>query len=247
MRIVHFSDTHGPKYHSKLNIPDCDILICSGDIGGKTTLLELTEFLYWFNQQPGKLKLWTAGNHDLICDINWVKRKINENKEEFGYLLDEHYKAVEVINNYSSIYLNEKGYQYNGLKIFGSPYSTSFNRDKWAFNADPGNEINKHWAKIPSDVDILITHTPVYGILDYVPSKELKKGEEDNNRGCKDLLNVMKKRLIKLQLHCSGHIHDNVGVVYKKISNTRRVLFSNGAVVSNKGEQLIKEPFIINI
>jgi len=35
MRICHTSDPHGSKGFSELNIPECDLLICSGDIGGK--------------------------------------------------------------------------------------------------------------------------------------------------------------------------------------------------------------------
>lgn len=36
MRIIHISDMHGPKGHTQLKIPECDVVICSGDIGGRT-------------------------------------------------------------------------------------------------------------------------------------------------------------------------------------------------------------------
>jgi predicted phosphodiesterase len=42
MKLVHISDTHGAKHHTKLIIPECDVLIHSGDLGGRTTLFELT-------------------------------------------------------------------------------------------------------------------------------------------------------------------------------------------------------------
>lgn len=159
--------------------------------------------------------------------------------------MDNYKSAIELIDNYNVIYLNNKSCIHEGIVIHGSPYSPSFHRDLWAFNADEGQEIKQQWSKIPSDVNILITHTPVYGILDSL--NECAEVGEDPHAGCKDLLKVIKKRLLKLKLHCSGHIHDNYGVQLKRISNTRRVLFSNGAVLTNQYKQLITNPLIITI
>ena len=68
MQIVHISDTH--TYHNNLHIPNCDVLIHSGDIGNRTNLKELTEFLVWFEQQPANIKIFIGGNHDIILDKN---------------------------------------------------------------------------------------------------------------------------------------------------------------------------------
>ncbi len=246
MEIVHISDTHGQKYHTRLEIPKCDVLIHTGDIGGRTSLMELTEFLIWFEKQPAEVKIWVGGNHDLVLDKKWA-----ESREDSvtRMLAKNHYmEAMEVIQSYKVKYLHNSDYVYEGVKFWGSPYTPSFHRQHWAFNADRGQEISKIWSKIPSDVNVLLTHGPVYGILDRIPDSYLEFNEEkDVHKGCKDLLEVIKNRLFNLKLHCSGHIHDQVGVVYEHVSRDRRVVFSNGAVISNAYEQLITKPLIITI
>lgn len=245
LRIVHISDMHGPEFCKKLEMPECDVLIFSGDYSPwRGTLADLTEFLIWFEAQPARVRLFVAGNHDLILDNKWVYGRT----DTIGKLLalQQHRDALELIKNYDIKYLNNTDYVFEGVKFWGSPYSPTFGHD-WAFNADKGKEIQKIWAKIPSDVNVLITHTPVYGFLDTITDKYMKEGETDYHKGCKDLLEVIKKRLFNLKLHCCGHIHDAVGVVLGHVSDKRRVLFSNGAVVSNDAIQLITKPLIITI
>lgn len=245
MRIVHISDTHGGRFHSRLKIPECDVLIHSGDFGDwRTTLFELTEFLCWFEIQPAKVKIFVAGNHDVIMD----KKYADSRQDTITRMLARQYymDALKLVENYKVKYLNNTDYVYEGIKFWGSPYSPTFG-DDWAFNADKGIVIQKIWAKIPSDVDVLITHTPVYGFLDTITEKYMREGETDYHKGCKDLLAVIQKRLLKLKLHCGGHIHDDVGVVLKHVSNNRRVLFSNGAVITNDATQLITDPLIITL
>lgn len=247
LKIVHISDTHGAKGHTHVIVPECDVLIHSGDIGGRTNLYELTEFLVWFEKQPARKKIWVAGNHDLILDRKWVERKKGEMDSVASMILEEQYQQVAaVLAAYDVNYLQDTDYVFEGIKFYGSPYTPSFHREHWAFNADRGKEINKVWAKIPSDTHVLITHGPCYGILDEVGNKYLLPGE-DKHRGCEDLLDVIKNRLLHLKLHCSGHIHDNVGIVLKNVSNRRRVMFSNGAVLTNDYTQLVTNPLIINI
>lgn len=248
MNICHISDTHGSRQHMYLTIPECDVLLHTGDIGGRTNLFELMQFLEWFSKQPAKRKIFIAGNHDLILDKNFINRQ-KDKLDSVAYMLLEqsHKDAIALIKNYDVIYLDgTKDYVYEGVKFWGSPYSPSFHREYWAFNADRGDEIKKQWAKIPSDVTILLTHSPVYGILDDV--KEFKaENEMDAHVGCKDLMEVIKRRLFNLKLHCSGHIHDNYGVIQANISRARRCLFSNGAVLTNDYTLLITNPLTINI
>lgn len=234
VKIVHISDTHNIG-HKNLVIPECDLLLHTGDIGGRTNIMELTEFLIWFERQPAEKKIFCAGNHDIILD-----RRVGVR----GQFED----AIALIDKYNVKYLENKEYIYNGLKIYGSPISPSFHRENgWAFNRDRGEEIQKEWAKIPSDVGVFITHSPPYGVLDEIPEKFKQYDEEDVHRGCHDMVAVIKKRLLQLKLVCFGHIHDQVGIVLKSISNKRRILFSNGAVLTNDYTQLITSPLIITI
>lgn len=247
MRIVHISDTHGPKFHTRLMVPECDLLIHSGDIGGRTTILELEEFLRWFDKQPAKWKVWIAGNHDLCMDKEWAHRKIDPIADMIR--LQIYNEAQDLLKKYPGVtYLHDSSVTISGFKVWGSPMTPSFHRQNWAFNADRGEEIQKYWAKIPSDVDILITHGPPYGILDVIPESFKSTHSEDVRRGCEDLLAVIKKRLKDLKLHCFGHIHDGpTGLIKHQITNTRWATFSNGAVISNYYELVNVEPPIINL
>lgn len=246
MKIVHISDTHGSRGHSRVAIPKCDVLIHSGDIGGRTDLLELTEFLTWFERQPAEKKIFIPGNHDIILDKKFAE-KIRNTGNMYGWSMhvDNHKKAMDLIENFEVKFLNDREYIYEGVKFYGSPYTPSFHKENWAFNADRGQEIKTIWGKIPYDTQVLITHGPVYGILDDL--KEYARPEEDIHVGCKDLSNKIKEDLHSLKLHCSGHIHDNYGVQLMNVSNTRKALFSNGAVLNNRYEMLIREPLIITI
>lgn len=243
LKIVHISDTHNK--HEELEIPECDVLLFTGDIGGRTDLKQLMRFLVWFEKQPADKKIFIGGNHDIILDKKWMEQKQFTGGIEALLSRQSYYDAIKLIESYSVIYLNNKEYIYKGVKFYGSPYSPSFHRQNWVFNADRGKEIMKEWAKIPSDVNILLTHTPVYGVMDDL--KDCWDGIEERFVGCKDLLSVIEKRLHSLKLHCSGHIHSNYGVMQYDVSNSRKCLISNGAVVDNQYNILINKPLIINI
>lgn len=249
LRICHISDTHGPKNHSRLVIPECDVLIHSGDIGGRTGSKELYEFLKWFQAQSAKKKIWCAGNHDIIMDSKFLNDKVKEGIVGKLVAQDLQAEALRLLTEFSDItYLKNTDYVYEGVKFWGSPMSPSFHRQHWAFNADRGEEISKYWNKIPNDVDVLITHGPPYGILDEIPTSFKSTPDEDVHRGCEDLLRIMKKRLHQLKLHCFGHIHDGpTGVVVKKVSNTRSLVFSNGAVLNNDYQLVVTQPLIITL
>ena len=62
-----FSDTHG-MYRS-LNVPDdADILICAGDACEGFAPDQLKDFFAWYVSIPAKLRIFVAGNHDMVFD-----------------------------------------------------------------------------------------------------------------------------------------------------------------------------------
>jgi len=83
------------------------------------------------------------------------------------------------------------------LKIWGSPYTPTF--QSWYFMRNRGLDIKKHWDLIPSDIDILVTHGPPYGMFD--------ETIEEIRVGCEDLRLAVQER-IKPRIHCFGHIHE---------------------------------------
>lgn len=256
IRVSHISDTHG--FHESIKVPSVDLLISTGDYGkGRTTLQEFIAFLEWFKVQPARQKVFIAGNHDFSVsptlppayNTDSVARELH--KQKFNAAMENIIAAEE----FGVKYLKDETFEFEGLKIHGMPWSPEFHSDYWVFNASEDDMV-KHLGKVPSDVDILLSHGPAYGIQDLIPQDYMQYGE-DPNRGCKKTLEVIQKRLKKLKLFACGHIHngtiprrsgvDNYGVRMVKVTNTKRVLFSNGACVDNDYEIVCRKPLIINL
>jgi len=176
MKIVCIADTH--SYHRDIQVPDGDILIHAGDIGNNRIDI-LEDFNHWLGELPHQHKIIVAGNHD-------------------EYIYYNSNRARELLSN--CIYLENEGCTIAGLRIWGSPMSPRFGH--WWFMADRGNEIDRYWKLIPSDLDILMTHSPPWVILD---EDILTRGSV----GCWDLLNRVKQT--KPKYHIFGHVHGGHG------------------------------------
>ena len=228
-KLAFISDTHGK--HHEIKIEPCDILFHSGDISNIGAAMEIADFINWFKQQPAKNKVFRAGNHDRGLDWNYSQtRKYPADK----LLSEQNYFDIQEQIKYlpSDIhYLQDEELEISGIKIYGSPFSPSFYRHNWAFNADRGHEIRNIWRKIPEDVNILLTHSPCKNILDLVYTE---------NVGCMDL-QLRIRQLKNLKIHSSGHIHDNFGVEEKF-----GVKYINAAVLDNNYEALTHEPIYID-
>jgi Icc-related predicted phosphoesterase len=176
MKIICISDTHGQ--HRKLNVPDGDILIHAGDITFRGEFDILRDFNIWLGELPHRHKIYIAGNHDITHETK---------------------NAKSLITN--ATYLQDSSIVIDSIKFYGSPWTPRF--FDWAFNADRGSAIRKIWNKIPIDTNVLITHGPVYGILDTVPN--------GLQVGCSDLKDRIKE-LPDLKLHVCGHVHNGYGI-----------------------------------
>ncbi len=179
MKIVLISDTHG--LHHQLEIPQSDILIHTGDISNKGSLAEIQDFLEWFALQPQAHKIFIAGNHDFYLEKLSASSLAELIPKNIHYL---HNELLEI----------------EGLKIWGSPVSP-IPRKRWAFNRLRGEDIQKCWDLIPSNLDILLVHGPAFGILDQMINKELI--------GCKNLRQTILQK--KPKVFVFGHIHESRG------------------------------------
>ncbi|GHT47026.1 hypothetical protein AGMMS49965_24880 [Bacteroidia bacterium] len=99
----------------------------------------------------------------------------------------------------------------------------------WAFNRNRGEDIRKHWQLIDKDVDVLITHTPPFGILDRTIS--------GGHSGCEDLLKAVNR--IKPRYHLFGHIHEAYGTV-----QSGETTFVNGSVLDDL-DVMRNEPVVL--
>jgi len=218
--------------------PPADFLVLPGDILGnyftargdyaelaqQLNELERLNAFYGALKKEGRYKevIYVSGNHD------WVLQKQPElaraRLTEVIYLQDE------------AIVLGTR--DGGTLKFYGSPWQPWF--WDWAFNF-PDHNVNfararaharSCWEAIPDDTQVLLTHTPPYGILDATYSGE--------QVGCKYLRERL-SQLHQLKLHVFGHIHHSRG-----ISGTFNRIYVNAALC-NEDYQPIQPIQVISI
>lgn len=115
----------------------------------------------------------------------------------------------------SIVYLNHESTTIqlsNGcaFKVFGSPYSPA--RGKWAFGYEPDQGYDL-WNKIPSDTDIVLTHTPPFSHCDQSSNR--------GSAGCAHLHRAL--CAVRPRLSVCGHVHEGRGyerVRWKAVDNT---------------------------
>ena len=212
MIIDCISDMHGEFPELKGG----DLLIIAGDFTSNDTELAWSHFISWLINQKYEKKILVAGNHDNKC-TKWTLPQDNElRKRSLSYLCDS-------------------GTEFRGLKIWGSPWSLSFEGINPHCTAFTGTEfeIQKHLDKIPEDTDILITHMPPWGILD-----QNKKGLNCGHRGLRNML--ISDAFPNLKFHVFGHIHECGG----NVLNTTCRTFINASIM-NEDYEAVNEPIRI--
>lgn len=208
-KITFISDTH--TKHDKVNsfLPGGDILIHAGDLTGRGYLNEIDDFLKWFDKIDNyDTKIFIAGNHDFGFE---------DNPNQIKSLLTE-YKTVDYLQD--DLLLVGKGDYEDMVKVWGTPWQPEFHN--WAFNLPRGEKLKEKWDMIPTNTDILITHGPPHGKLDYVPYSNM-------NVGCEELIKRVNE--IKPKINVFGHIHEGYGYVFD--GNTH---FINAAVLNGRYE-----------
>lgn len=205
LRLILISDTHG--LHRELNIPSGDVLIHAGDVLHVGQKDILTDFNKYLGTLPHPHKIVIAGNHDACF----------EQEPNF---------CNKVLTN--AIYLQDKSVSLGGIQFYGSPWQPWLGG--MAFNLKSKRALQKKWALIPSGIDVLITHTPPFGILDETAAKQ--------HVGCFELLASIGKT--KPKVHVFGHIHENPGKVY-----LGGVTFIN-ASICNVDYRLAYQPIIFD-
>ena len=230
LRIVIISDTH--ELHDEVRLPDGDVLICSGDVSRNGKVQAIAGFVSWFAAQSHPFKILIAGNHDFLFERDRVRAShvlpadiiyLEDSGRELD--LDGHTNSPWPSGPNGSSGKNRSSV----LKLWGSPVTPWF--FDWAFNRQRGLEIRRHWDLIPSDVDILVTHGPPYGILD-----ENSSGE---HTGCEELLAAVNR--IKPKLHVFGHIHEGYGREQRG-----GITFVNGCQVDER-YRLVNEPQVVTL
>lgn len=163
-----------------------------------------------------------AGSEDEVLDfLNWFcdldyphKIFVAGNHDDCLYG-----EQIEGLPNYCH-YLCHSGVEIGGVKFWGTPL---FIGD--ALKEGRMEQITK---QIPDDTNVLISHSPPFGILDF---------DDNINYGCHYLLKAVER--INPRFHLFGHIHADNGVA--KIKETT---FVNSAIMNSKYE-FINKPTLI--
>jgi Icc-related predicted phosphoesterase len=165
-----------------------DLLIITGDLTAQDKSHEYFEFRDWLRKQDYRKKVFIAGNHDGRIATGAF------------YFNDDWLGAA---------FLYDKGTEFEGLKIWGSPFTKTFkgiNPHATAFTCSTEKELMTHWELIPEDTNILVTHSPPFCVLDGIPM-------EDGS-----LFHVGSPSLLHhvqwdqgLKLHVFSHIHEAYG------------------------------------
>lgn len=184
MIIDCISDLHGhfPK------LEDGDLLIVAGDLTARDEEYEYDKFSQWLRSLAYKKVIVIGGNHD---NYLFECKKVS--------VLPSFYRPTYVE------YLCDSGTEFEGLKIWGSPWTQTFeemNPQCKAFTLDTEKELDSKFSLIPDDTDILITHGPPFGILD-TNSKGYLVGS------CSLMAHHVKG--LRPKLWVWGHIHEDYG------------------------------------
>lgn len=190
MIIDCISDLHG--YYPELE--GGDLLIVGGDLVASDKTTDYLHFMTWIENTSALYKkiIVIAGNHD--------------------NLVEKH--GSQILSNYCE-YLCDSGTEFEGLKIWGSPWTATFEGMNphcmaftMPFGCDTEDHLNDQWKLIPDDVNILITHSPPYGTMDWIYHGDGRF----EHVGSIALMNRIDE-LEKLKLHVYGHIHERYGKV----------------------------------
>ena len=194
MIIDCISDLHGhfPK------LMGGDLLIIAGDCTTNDKLYAWNEFFNWLDAQKYTRKILVAGNHDNFCE-QWATS-------------DDSIHDV-FLGRPSVTYLCDSGTEFDGYKIWGSPWTSAFKGINpkcmaftMPFGCDTEEHLHEQWKLIPTDTDILITHSPPFGILDGIPIED----GSFFHAGSISLEHELETRL-RPKFHIFGHIHEQGG------------------------------------
>lgn len=205
MDITCLSDLHG--HYPKLE--GGDLLILGGDYTASDQFSQYLSFFEWLKEQKYRKKIFISGNHD------------NQAMSQFDLGPDTEY-------------LLDSGTEFEGLKIWGSPWTSRFegiNPHCCAFTGENDEELVPKFDLIPKDVDILITHSPPFTVRD-----KIINGPQVGSLSL--MANHIDKDGFRPKLWVFGHIHEAYGQEGPyKWNNTKYV---NASHVNEKYEPVNK-------
>lgn len=220
LRFVCVSDTHSREFF----VPDGDVLVHAGDFTKKGTELEVMEFARVLRGMPHKYKVVVAGNHDTPFDVKNYERILSRQRNPNPC----NPFAVKLLLN-QFFYLEDSFVEIGGYKIWGTPWSQQHYIG--AFNSKDKEFLRDKFMQIPNGMDIIVSHSPPYGILDIT--------RDNKSVGSLSLAQVVER--IKPKVHIFGHIHESHG--YTCVDG---ITYINASVCNNR-YQAIYQPIVFDL
>jgi Icc-related predicted phosphoesterase len=209
-RFLIISDTHGMEFSPEDKpLKHADVAIHCGDLTDGSKLDEFRTAIRLLKDIDAPLKLVIAGNHDFTMDIPAFEKKVAEVTpplapdlvvKEYG-AHGEARQLFEEIKDAGFVFLDEGNHCLtlkNGalLTVYVSPWTPALGA--WGFQYHPERG---HDFSIKKGVDVVVTHGPPKGIMDYTYGRE--------RAGCPNLFAAVARA--RPRLHCFGHIHEGWG------------------------------------
>lgn len=201
LKLSAISDLHG-----NLPSPDFfeegDVLCICGDIvpldiqgsNIKSIAWFCSEFIPWTDKLPFNKVMVIFGNHDFFGEWLYADGK-NDGNGIMSLLMPGSIKGKHKV-----VILCNNSYKYMGVTFYGTSWCPDLH--SWAFYGGH-NKLEEEYAKIPDNVDIVLSHCPPrVGHAGVV----LQSGRNfERNFGCQELADAIQNKQIGW-LFC-GHIH----------------------------------------
>lgn len=214
MRIMATSDLHGKL--DGLDPKGADVVVIAGDVAplwGRGPW-HVDDQKKWIN---GRFREWTSS----YPDIKFVV--IPGNHDFFPiahFIFDNH--GIDWDFNFSPNvhYLSDGGTEIAGVKFYGTPWVPIISYS-WAFEGEH-DKLVKWFSKIPSGIDVLVTHSPPR-----IPGSDVDRSlqTDSDHFGSSELTDAILEKRPRL-VFC-GHIHtgthDGVGLGSSRIFNVSRL------------------------
>jgi hypothetical protein len=215
VRLVLISDTHNVETDVSSFPDDADVIVHAGDHTVAGTRQELENAAKWLGaiarQRAKHGAVLTGGNHDVPLDRATFQSVGGDDALSAA--------SLEWFNTPPLRFVNHGLVEVAGLRLFLSPFvpltpsrqhlardnperNVGFNRED--------SELDVLYSQIPDDVDVLVTHTPPFGILDKSLQYGNVKRKQPIEIGSKVLLSHVKR--VRPLIHVFGHEHDSRGM-----------------------------------
>ena len=219
LRILHLSDTHSLHRHSSFPapLPVADLLVHTGDFTISGTDSEYRDFDAWLGwhktQSFFKHCIVIAGNHE----FHEPSHRVCAGQLTAAQLLDPTYVRTRLPN---AIFLAHQQVVFEGMSIFGSTWEPccdgcnpdvpgSADTEQALWPCPSGGSSAHKFSLIPEGTQLLLTHGPARGILDWETPHHAYGSSA-----------ALRQRIVdcRVRAHLFGHVHEQRGVFVKNDS-----------------------------